>query len=129
MVSEWEKIHTFAAVDLKMKRHIASWVLLAVFVPMVVLASVHIHPQESAGELLCNDCVQHQCHGHVGSQSASIHDCVLCQFLSLPMLAVAVATIFIFNKVCKNEPLSSQCIICMARYGTVGLRAPPFPTL
>lgn len=112
-----------------MKRHIASWVLLAVFVPMVIVASLHIHPQETGFELQCNDCVQHQCHGHLASQSMSIHDCVLCQFLSLPMLAVAAATLFIYNKVYKKELVASQCILCTAHRGTVSLRAPPFPTI
>jgi hypothetical protein len=69
------------------KRHIASMVLLAVFLPMLLLSSFHIHPEIHLEEDECEACVHHQPHaGHFGNQTFCSFDCVLCQFLSLPFL-------------------------------------------
>ena len=67
-----------------MKRHdrayYASWVLLAVFLPMVVLSSLHVHP-EAEGEP-CHECIEHTVHnGHITAVKASV-DCPLCAFQS-----------------------------------------------
>lgn len=117
----------FAAVNVRTKRHIASWLLLAVFVPMVIISSLHIH-EEQATEAECADCVQHQCHGHLVQQTVGAHECVLCQFLTLPMIAVAVATLLIFNNVCKTQRPAMLCQFSVAHNGMTGLRSPPYPS-
>lgn len=116
---------TFAAVNAKTKRHIASWVLLAAFLPMLVVASLHIHPQVSFGGDACTECIHHHCGGHLTQQTTPFHACVLCQFLTLTMLAVAVATVYIYNKVCRTAPDCGHRNVCVAHSGMVGLRAPP----
>ena len=60
---------------MKTKRHIASWVLLAVFLPMLLLSSFHIHETGETVKTECTDCVHHNCHGHL-TQVAS-WGCVL----------------------------------------------------
>ncbi len=109
----------------KTKRHIAAWMLLAVFVPMLFLSSVHVHRYSNSLVDECNECVQHHCHGHLGQQTASLHECLLCQFLSLPMLAVAVATLIIYYKVRKIHFAQLQSSVHFDACGIPTLRAPP----
>ena len=60
---------TFAAEYMKLanKRHMAAWMLLAVFVPILLLSSIHIHETGETTTTECNDCVHHSCHGHLSS--------------------------------------------------------------
>ncbi len=109
----------------KTKRHIASWVLLAVFLPMYLFASLHVHPANYYGDEACTECVHHQCGGHVAQQAASFHACVLCQFLTLPMLAVAVATLLIYGKERRADLPERLGHACLLHNTIVGLRAPP----
>ena len=118
-------ICTFAAVNQKTKRHIASWLLLAVFVPMVVLSSVHIHETGETIETACADCVHHSCHGHLTAMATWAHDCVLCQFLTLTMLTAAVMAVTVYVHVCKNsyvQPLYGFRAVCC---GNIVTRGPP----
>ena len=108
-----------------MKRHIASWVLLAVFVPMLLLSSLHVHPSALAELTSCNECVHHQCGGHLAQQALSLHACVLCQFLTLPILATAVVALLLYNNVCKTAPVAWRRSVSVAHHGMAGLRAPP----
>lgn len=110
---------------MKTKRQIAAWMLLAVFVPMLVLSSIHVHGYSNTLVDECNECVQHHCHGHLGQQTASLHECVLCQFLSLPLLAVAVTTLVIYNKVSKIHFAQLQSTAYFEACGIPTLRAPP----
>ncbi|MCR5432841.1 MAG: hypothetical protein K6F20_00415 [Bacteroidaceae bacterium] len=109
----------------KTKRHIAAWMLLAVFVPMLFLSSVHVHELSNSLVDECSECVQHHCHGHLGQQTTLIYDCVFCQFLSLPMLAVAVATLIIYNKISKIHFAQLQSPVHFDACGIPTLRAPP----
>jgi hypothetical protein len=107
------------------KRHIASWLLLAVFVPMLLLSSVHIHETGETIETECADCVHHSCHGHLTAAATWAHDCVLCQFLTLPMLAAILLAVTLYVHVCKKfraQPLCGFRTICC---GTIITRGPP----
>ena len=108
-----------------MKRHIASWMLLAVYVPMLVFSSLHIHESHASTDTECAECVAHQCHGHIGQTDSSSDDCVLCQFLSLTFTAAATAVVsFIFNvSRIINVPLS--CAVCGTTWGNIVTRGPP----
>lgn len=117
---------TFAPVKLDNRRHIASWLLLAVFVPMLILSSLHVHERSvAAPEKECVDCVHHSCHGHLAQMASWTHDCVLCQFLSLTFVAFGVACLIIINKVVSLRRDAQRCNVNIAYCGIVGLRAPP----
>lgn len=76
------------------KRHISAVVLLAVFLPMLLLSSFHVHSEAYLEEGSCEECVHHVPHtGHFTSGTVCGFDCVLCQFLMLPFL-LAPAVIF-----------------------------------
>lgn len=108
------------------KRHIAPWLLLAVFVSMLVLSSLHVHEDSTAtAETECTDCVHHSCHGHLTQMATWTHDCVLCQFLTLTFVATAAVTLYIINKVGSKRIDVRRRNVCVAYSGIVGLRAPP----
>ena len=119
-------ISNFAAVKVKTRRHIASWVLLAVFLPMLIMSSVHVHQTAESLDYECSGCVQHHCHGHIAELPVSMHACVLCQFVSLPYLiaaAVLLPVILRQHVVAVVEP-SAQLSSAVCRYHSP--RAPPF---
>lgn len=107
------------------KRSLCSWVLLAVFVPMLLFSSLHLHQDEQSAQTECAECVDHHCAGHLGQQSVSFHACVLCQFLSLPFLAVAVTALVLFNKVRACALVPQQYRRQTTLRGAISLRAPP----
>ena len=101
------------------------WMLLAVFVPMLILSSIHVHENSNVFVDECNECVQHHCHGHLVQQTVSMHDCVLCQFLSLTTLAATVVTLVLFNNVGKIRIAQRQLYVYSDACGIPTLRAPP----
>ena len=120
-----EKCSTFAAVKLKKKRVVASWALLAVFLPMLLISSLHIHEERVETATACADCMQHSCHGHLMQLSSWSHECVLCQFLTLTFAAAAAVVLVYINKVVRVHFDARQRQVCVAHSGIVGLRAPP----
>ena len=108
------------------KRHIASWVLLAVFVPMLLLSSLHIHRHTLNIGIECVDCATHTPHaGHITDGAWHMDTCVLCQFLAIAFLAVAVFTVLPLQRLITYLSLASvQCVssdVC----GYKSVRAPP----
>ena len=91
------KPFTFALmITLYHKRKWASILLLAVFVPMLMLSSMHHHKADESGEKACVECLHHVHHSHIGEQSVGVDGCLLCQFLSLPFIA-ATTLVFTFS--------------------------------
>ena len=108
-----------------MRRQLSAIILLAVFLPMLVLSSVHIHESDEAIKTECADCVHHSCHGHLTALTTWAHDCVLCQFLTLTMLTAAVMVVTLYVHVCKcnhAQPLHAFRAVCC---GTIVTRGPP----
>jgi hypothetical protein len=78
----------------KKKKHIASWILLAVFLPMLLLSSFHFHAPEQAHSEECSQCAHHIPHKeHIAQQPALQHACIFCQFLSLQYTVTAETTL------------------------------------
>lgn len=107
------------------KRHIASWVLLAVYLPMLILSSLHVHDTVEYGETTCAECVHHQCHGHLSQLSDGMHQCVLCQFLTLSYVATASGLLLCYQTKRKVVYALYRQSICLTDKGFVSLRAPP----
>ena len=117
-------IRTFAGV--KTKRHIAAWVLLAVFVPMVVLSSLHAHTQEQVAQEDCKECVAHHCHGHFVELTTTMHACVLCQFQTFSFVAAALFAVVLFHRFTQKFIAQRQGYVLLDVCGIPLLRAPPF---
>ena len=118
-------MRNFAGVKETTKRRISAWVLLAVFVPMVLLSSLHLHESGLTADDGCTECVHHQCGGHLGEQTASFHACVLCQFLTLTMLTIAVAVVLKHDDVRQSCYAMLQYDISTGANGHVVTRGPP----
>lgn len=70
---------------IRQKRRLASWLLLSVFVPMMVLTSLHRHHVATDTAVACVDCAHHVHHsGHLTVGDTSIDNCLLCQFSGTP---------------------------------------------
>lgn len=64
------------------KAYWSAWVLLSVFVPMVLLSSLHVHPDLLEDGEPCHECIDHTVHnGHIAAVKAAV-DCPLCAFQS-----------------------------------------------
>lgn len=94
---------------------------------MLVLSSVHVHQNpESRRAVGHQECVHHHCHGHLVQLVPSIQDCVLCQFLTLPMLTAAVAALIIYSHRVSKTPIAwRQHVVYDDACGIPPLRAPP----
>lgn len=120
-----KNIRNFAAVNVMMKRHIASWVLLAVFVPMLVMSSLHVHVADGPVHSYCNECVQHHCQGHVAAQGVAMHACVLCQFLTFSFLPATVFAVMVFSRASRVAPVWPWQAVRPCACGMPLTRAPP----
>ena len=107
------------------KRHIASWVLLAVYVPLLLISSLHIHVTPDASEPMCAECVHHQCHGHLSQLSDGMHQCVLCQILTLTYVVSAVGALLFYQPKRKVTYARQRQTPCLTYTGFISLRAPP----
>ncbi len=92
---------------------------------MLVLSSLHVHPTVSADEVTCIDCVQHHCNGHMAQQTGILHQCVLCQFLTMTFVAATLCVVVSVLLV-RQQTYAQQCQQpVLAGRGQACLRAPP----
>lgn len=109
------------------KRQLSAWLLLLVFVPMMVLSSLHVHDYGDTTENQCEQCVHHVRHaGHLNAISHHSFDCPLCQFASLPYLA-PIATVLVVSFIVRNETyINNVYRITIGVCDIKSTRAPPF---
>ena len=112
--------------NVRVKRLMASWVLLAVYVPILVVASLHVHPSETLAQNTCDECVHHNCGGHMGQQTAFVHACVLCQFLTLSYLTLSVVAVLASQQLVTIIRVSSVRLLSYEGSGHKSTRAPPY---
>ena len=108
------------------KRRVAAWVLLAVFLPMLLLASAHHHEPQASYDVACYACLHHLPHsGHLSAGSATGLSCVLCHFLSLPYVAAIVLAAIVFTDARRRMVLRNTPVGTGACHDTITLRGPP----
>lgn len=109
------------------RRQWSAWILLAVFVPMVLMSSLHHHESNGTAEVSCYECLHHIHHaGHLTAGQESIDHCVLCQFLSLSFFAAVAFVLGIWVQpvfMIHSFPVS---IRILEHAGKPSPRAPPF---
>ena len=120
---------TFAPMKLTTKRYLFTWMLLATLLPMLLMSSLHIHELEESSGATCIECVHGHCGGHLTQMTTTMHQCVLCQFLTLTFVSFGVVTLIIINKVVSVRTDARHRRVCVAYSGIVGLRAPPVVSL
>lgn len=101
-------------------RHIASIVLLATYLPMVIQSSLHIH-HETIDEL--DKCLE--CAGHFETNHHHQHDCQFCHFLNLNYIVqTSEQSTFTFLSTDRLHTSNVEQIE-IQHYGVSLLRAPP----
>ncbi|MBR4553827.1 MAG: hypothetical protein IKO20_08965 [Bacteroidaceae bacterium] len=115
--------------SLLFRRRIAAWLLLSVFVPMLILALGHRHAAHTDKEPPCPLCEKHVPHLSTlhGEHTLAFTDCLLCSFLTLPVLFAACTLLsFLFLLQPKQKRLAFLGAIPLKRVSAfVSLRAPP----
>lgn len=100
---------------------IAPWILLATYLPLVVLSSLHVH-HETAD--IIDDCVQ--CAGHIETPHHHECDCQYCHFLSLSYLGQDTEPSTLTLPYTDNRPVEIAERAKIRQLGVSQLRAPPF---
>ncbi len=101
-------------------RHIALFLLLASYLPMVVLSSIHVHHETID---VHDDCLH--CAGHIETAHHHDHDCLFCDFLAQSYLVEgggSTATILPVAECLSTPTLAMAPQFC---HGVALLRAPP----
>ena len=113
--------------EINKKRHIASWLLLAVFVPMLLLSSLHVHEGVADYSVECVDCASHTPHaGHFSGSVLHVDTCVLCQFLTFSYLTLSVVAVLSCQHLITFIRVSSVRLLSYEGSGYRSTRAPPF---
>lgn len=107
------------------RQMVARW-LLAVFVPMVLLSSLHLHKEVAATGGECYQCAHHQPHsGHLSAASFAVHDCLLCQMLTVPFVPAAVCVAIVLAVPAFALPAMAGIALQRGVVGSCQGRAPP----
>ena len=105
---------------------LSSWLLLWVFVPMVVMSSIHIHEPEPSAEISCEQCVSHTQHtGHLAVQKAHLDDCVLCRFLGQDFTEMQPVLGLCLMAALMLMPLVVSLFVPQSGENFIGRRGPP----
>ena len=108
------------------KRQIAAWVLMAVFLPAMVAAALHVH-EDAVVEMECSACVHHQAHaGHLMSNAGHWHDCVLCQLMATSFTASATMLLAVLVTCHLALYPTLEASVVPGTNKRHGSRAPPF---
>ena len=109
------------------KQRLFAWILLSVYVPMVLFASLHVHSPINISKAI--DCVQ--CHtavhhsGHITAGNHHIDECLSCRFLSTQIDVPLTAT----SMVVKQVTTHLECFLAgdpvVRAVAQPSLRAPP----
>lgn len=113
--------------SIRIKRKLDAWLLLLVFVPILLMASLHRHESDGgARDTVCYSCLHHTPHpSHMSGSAASWHQCVLCQFNTLPYVQSAIAA---FSFLSLPQPCIADAVTIHPSWQNEGanyLRAPP----
>lgn len=105
-----------------------AWILLLVYVPMLLLASLHVHTINDFSRAVdCDEChtaVHHT--GHITAASHHIDECLFCRFLSTQIDVPRTVTTLVVKQVTAHLEyfLASEPVIRAVAHPS--LRAPPF---
>ena len=112
---------------IQLRRHISAWILLSVFLPAVVMMSLHRHGE--SGDYGCVECVKHLPHAdHIGQQTVHFSECLVCDFSAQPYLSGVVSSFSHFSEYLALATFFRQPELLHRSAGPVALRAPPFRT-
>ena len=110
------------------RQQLFAWIILLVYVPMVLLASLHVHSLNDFSKAVdcdqCHTAVHHS--GHITASNHHIDECLSCRFLSTQIDVPRTVVSFVV------KPLAAHLEFFLATEPVVrvvaqpSLRAPPF---
>lgn len=103
-----------------------SRILLAVFVPMLMLSTFHIHTEGFGDDIGCSECMHHVRHSHLSTADFCIGQCVLCQFQTLPFIAASLTAVIIPLMAHRLFVRNVRQVIPVHTAAVISLRAPPY---
>lgn len=107
------------------KTYVSAWVLLSVFIPMVLLSSLHIHPELLNDPELCPDCIEHTVHnGHITTVKGAI-DCPLCAFQASVYQSAEIIEVITGQQVSHLVTAYAMPSVTIVEIGVKQCRAPP----
>ena len=105
-----------------------AWIILLVYVPMVLLASLHVHTlNEFSKAVDCDQChtaVHHS--GHITTSNHHIDECLSCRFLSTQIDVPRTIASFVLKPVAAHLEFFLACEPVVRVVAEPSLRAPPF---
>ncbi len=110
------------------KQRLFAWMILSVYVPMVLLASLHVHTVNDFSRAVdCDEChtaVHHT--GHITAAPHHIDECLSCRFLSTQIDVPRTVAILVVKPVAVHLEyfLASEPVVRVVAQPS--LRAPPF---
>lgn len=100
--------------------------MLAVFLPAWLLATLHKHAPADFQEAECAECVHHLPHpGHLSPGSGGISACLLCQLLTLPVVLAPTLSVPCFKQVQATLRTVLRSPLFSLQTHRPQLRAPP----
>ncbi len=110
------------------RQQLFAWIMLSVYVPMVLLASLHVHSlNEFSRAVDCDQChtaVHHS--GHITAGGHHIDECLSCRFLSTQIDVPRTVTCHVARQVAVHLELFLAAVPVFRTVAHPSLRAPPF---
>lgn len=108
------------------KQRLVARILLMVFVPMLLLSSLHLHRSEPETEAACYACTHHIKHAdHLSAAPRVDGQCVLCQWLMLTYDVVRSTVVMVCLPVVVVRSVLGPQRPQTVMPGCVSLRGPP----
>ena len=110
------------------RQQLFAWIMLSVYVPMVLLASLHVHSlNEFSRAVDCDQChtaVHHS--GHITAGTHHIDECLSCRFLSTQIDVPRTVTCHVAKQVAVHLEFFLAAVPVFRAVAQPSLRAPPF---
>ena len=108
------------------RSQILAIIMLAVFLPAWLQATLHKHAPVDLHETECAECVHHLPHqGHLSAGDGEISACLLCQLLVLPVVLAPTLSLPCFKQVKKTLLTVLRSRISSLHTRRTQSRAPP----
>ena len=108
------------------RSQILAIIMLAVFLPAWLQATLHKHAPVDPHDFECAECVHHLPHqGHLSADNGEMSVCLLCQLLTLPVVLAPALSVPCFRQVKKTLLTVLRSRISSLHTHRTQSRAPP----
>ena len=109
------------------RQQLFAWIILLVYVPMVLLASLHVHSLNDFSKAVdcdqCHTAVHHS--GHITASNHHIDECLSCRFLSTQIDVPRTVASFVVKPLAAQLEFFLACEPVVRVVAHPSLRAPP----